>query len=202
LLTIAPPADPMTDPLARLFGTPARVKLLRLFLFNPRQHATIAEAAARAQIDLELARSEIKLFVTIGLCKFLGRRSGNRYGLSGDFRYLAALQALLLNAPALGDDMYERLRSTGSIKLIIVAGVFVGEWDGQLDLLVIGDRVEARKLRTKIRSLESELGKELRYALLNTQDFFYRLNMSDKLVRDVMDYPHAIVYDRLNIGLK
>ena len=50
--------------------------------------------------------------------------------------------------------------------------------------------------------LEAEIGKEVRYAWMSTSDFFYRLNMSDRLLRDMFDYPHAIVLDRLDIGLK
>jgi hypothetical protein len=50
--------------------------------------------------------------------------------------------------------------------------------------------------------LESEIGRELRYALLTTQEFFYRLNMNDHLLRDVLDYNHRIMFDRLDIGLK
>jgi len=69
-------------------------------------------------------------------------------------------------------------------------------------LLVVGDRIKDVPLRRKLRALESELGKELRYAILLTPEFLYRLNMSDKLLRDVMDYPHSVVYDRLNIGVK
>ncbi len=58
-----------------------------------------------------------------------------------------------------------------------------------------------RILRNRVRVLEAELGKEIRYAAMSTQDFFYRLNMSDKLLRDILDYPHSIAFDRLNIGL-
>jgi hypothetical protein len=53
-----------------------------------------------------------------------------------------------------------------------------------------------------MRRLESEIGRELRYTMLVSEDFLYRLNMNDKLVRDTFDYPHRIVFDRLNIGLK
>ena len=191
----------MTDPLAKLFGSAARIKLLRLFLFNPRQQFSIPEAATHAQVTNECARAEVKLFVTIRVIK-RATRTAPRYILNAEFEYVEALQNLLLNAPARGKELYERIRSAGVIKLIVVSGIFVGEWEGRLDMLIVGDRVIEKKLRSKIRSLESELGKELRYALLTTQDFLYRLNMSDKLVRDVMDYSHAVVHDRLNIGLK
>ena len=69
-------------------------------------------------------------------------------------------------------------------------------------MFVVGDRIKERVLRTRMRKLESEIGRDLRYALLGSEDFAYRLNMNDKLVRDIMDYPHRIVFDRLNIGLK
>jgi hypothetical protein len=191
----------MTDPLVKLFGSAARTKLLRLFLFNPRQSWSIAEAATHAAVDVSVARSEIKLFQTIGLVKSAGRR-GSSYTLNTNFEYTAALQSLLLNAPARAADLFDRLHSAGSLKLIITAGIFVGEWEGRADLFIVGDRINERKLRAKIRTLESELGKELRYAVLTTPDFLYRLNMNDKLVRDVFDYTHMIVHDRLNIGLK
>lgn len=193
----------MTDTLAKLFGSAARVKLLRLFLFNPRQSISAAEAAAHARVEPAVARREIHNLHTLGLLK-RGARRGNvaRYTLDPEFRYLTALQGLLLNAPVRATDIQERLRSVGTLKLVVMAGIFVGDWDGRVDLLVVGDRMSERALKGRIRRLEAELGKEVRYAALSSQDFFYRLNMSDKLIRDVLDYPHAIALDRLNIGLK
>ncbi|MES2203190.1 MAG: hypothetical protein V4474_02655 [Patescibacteria group bacterium] len=191
----------MTDPLQKLFGSAARIKLLRLFVFNPREAFAAAEAARRAQVGPAAARQEFALFVQAGLIKRAGRRAGY-YMLAQDFEYLEALQGLLLNAPKMGGKLYERLRGAGTVRLIIAAGIFAGNWDGRLDLLVVGDRIDDRKIRTRMRNLESDLGREVRYAVLATNDFFYRLNMSDKLLRDVMDYEHVIVHDRLNIGLK
>ncbi len=193
----------MTDPLSKLFGSAARVKLLRLFFFNPRAVYTIPDAANRARVPERTARAEVALFKSAGVVKRARTHSaGARWGLNADFEYRTVLQNLLLNAPGHADDIVTRLRGAGVIRLVVLAGLFVDEWDGRLDLLLVGDRMHERKLRTRIRTLESELGKELRYALLSTPDFLYRYNMNDKLVRDVLDYPHTIAYDRLNIGLK
>ncbi|MBX4192333.1 hypothetical protein KW798_02490 [Candidatus Parcubacteria bacterium] len=194
----------MADPLEKLLGSSARVKLLRLFLFNPKVFYTVPDAAARARATERTVRKEINLFNSVKLVRRAStrKRSGARFGLNSNFRYLAALQALLLNTPAREEDIYERLRKAGSIKLLVLSGMFVNEWDGTLDLMIVGDRIKESKLRAVVKKLESELGKELRYALLSTDNFMYRLNMSDKLVRDVLDYPHKIAFDRLNIGLK
>lgn len=194
----------MADPLQKLFGSDARLKLLRLFLFNPRQTYTIPDAAHRARVPERTARKELALFAQVGLVRRAPTRrgSGLRYSLNNDFKYTEALQNLLLNAPAAAQQIYKRIRTTGTMKMIVVAGVFMGDWDERLDVLIIADRVKEPRLRARMRMLESEIGRELRYAHLKSDDFFYRLNMNDKLVRDVFDYPHRIIFDRLNIGLK
>ncbi|MDZ4226340.1 MAG: hypothetical protein U1C66_02530 [Patescibacteria group bacterium] len=192
----------MTDTLTKLFGSAARVKLLRLFLFNPRQSVTTKDAATRARVRSKDARKELGLLVRLNLLERHSRRSGARYTLSSNSPYVLALQNLLLNTPARGEEMYGRLRSAGALKFIVVSGIFIGEWDSSIDLLVVGDRMRESNLREKVRLLEAEVGKEIRYAALTTSDFLYRLNMNDHLIRDVFDYPHRVVFDRLDIGLK
>jgi hypothetical protein len=49
--------------------------------------------------------------------------------------------------------------------------------------------------------MEAEIGKELVFASFETADFHYRLGMYDKLIRDILDYPHQKLLDKLNIGL-
>ena len=50
------------------------------------------------------------------------------------------------------------------------------------------------------RGIETEIGKELRYAVFSTNDFKYRLTVYDRLVRDILDYPHHIVVDRIGVA--
>jgi len=192
----------MPDILSKLFGSAARVKLLRLFLFNPKAAFTVAEAAAHAQVRDKECRHECAMFEQIKLIKRVTRNGSVRFVLNTDFKYTDTLQNLLLNAPELGAELYERVRRTGVIKLIVVCGMFVGEWDAPLDILIVGDRVHERRLQGCIRKIEAEVGKEIRYTLLATENFLYRLNINDHLVKDVFDYQHRIVHDKLQIGLK
>ncbi len=48
-----------TDPLAILFGSAARVKLLRFFLFNPSKVALFDDISRRAKLVRRTARAEI-----------------------------------------------------------------------------------------------------------------------------------------------
>ncbi len=191
----------MTDPLAKLFGSNARVKLLRLFLFNPRQSFTVGEAAARTCTPALEAKRELVLLLRVGVISPAARGRGLRYQLDTEFRYIVPLQALLLNAAARGENLVERLRGVGVLKFVVLAGIFVGEMEGRIDALIVGDRIKERLLRERMKRLEAELGRELRYALLPSDDLLYRLTVSDRLVRDVFDYPHRIVLDKLGTNL-
>jgi hypothetical protein len=54
-------------------------------------------------------------------------------------------------------------------------------------------------LERAIRDIESEVGKELTYAAFKTDDFIYRLGMYDKFIRDILDYPHEKILDKIGI---
>ena len=192
----------MADTLSKLFGSTARVKLLRLFLFNPRESFSASQGASRARIEPVEAHRELKCFVDLKLVTKNSRGRVAHYTLNPEFTYLPALQNLLLNTYAQAGDIYERIKHVGIIKLVVVSGIFVGEWEGRIDLLIIADQVKEEKLERYVHVLESEIGREIKYAFFSTQEFFYRLNMNDHLVRDVLDYTHRIMFDRLDIGLK
>jgi hypothetical protein len=192
----------MVDTLSKLFGSQARVKLLRLFLFNPHATFSTAEAAVRARVPSREAALELNNFAQIKLLRKSTRKRISQYMLNSEFAYLLSLQNLLLNASAQAEDIYERIKRYGTIKLVIVSGIFVGENEGRVDILIVADKAKEERVHKYIKVLESEIGRELRYALLTTQEFFYRLNMNDHLLRDVLDYNHRIMFDRLDIGLK
>ncbi len=189
------------DPFVKLFGSVTRVRLLRLFLFNPKKTFTASEASERVRAPQREASRELQILVAAGLLR-AGRGAKTRFSVDEHFPYFSSLQQMLLHAPLRGNDVYSRMRATGVIKLVILAGIFTGEFENRLDLLVVGDRINERRLRTAIKLLEADTGAEIHYASLATPDFQYRLTVSDRLLRDVFDYPHRIVFDKLDMGLK
>lgn len=193
------------DVLGKLFGTAARVKLLRLFLFNPTEAFSLAESSERTRSLPTVARKEISLLERVGLLSRKkggrGKARGTRWQASPSFTHRESLQQLLLNRPVQPQEIVKRLRRVGSVKLVVVSGLFMGDFDGRIDLLVVGDKIHQGRLMSAIKALETELGREIRYALLRTDDFKYRLGLYDKLMRDILDFPYTVVLDRLHIAL-
>ena len=77
--------------------------------------------------------------------------------------------------------------------MIIISGVFIKNHDSRVDLLIVGDKMKRGKIEEGVKRLEAEIGAELTYAVFDTKEFIYRLNMYDKLVRDILDYPHEVL---------
>ncbi len=75
----------------------------------------------------------------------------------------------------------------------MASGFFTDNKEGKLDILVVGDRLNKKRIEEGVRKIESEIGKELNYAVFDLKEFMYRLGMYDKLVRDVLDFPHKVI---------
>ena len=89
--------------------------------------------------------------------------------------------------------------STCSIDFLAVAGVFVREFEQQLDVLITMKKISQAKVETAIRTLEAEIGIEIRFAIMTSDDLLYRVGMNDKLARDIFDYKHQILVDKIGI---
>jgi len=200
----------MADPLSILFGSTARVKLLRFFLFNPSKEFTFDEISKRARLVRRTARTEMtaleKAEVITKRTIYVDQPGKSKklkvlgYGLNKKFPELQALQTFLFEtAPIDGKNMLTHLRKAGTIDFLVVAGVFVREFEQQLDVLIAMKKISQAKIETAIRSLEAEIGIEIRFAVMTSDDLLYRVGMNDKLTRDLFDYKHQILVDRIGV---
>ncbi len=189
------------EPLAKLLGSSARLKTIRLFVFNKDTAFTSAEVMLRTKLSKEVVRGELNTLLASGLVRKKGTGTPVRYQTNPRFEQLEALDTFIrVTTNVRPQNILAVLRRAGIVRLIALSGLFTGVTESQIDLLVVGDRLEERILAAAVRSLEADLGREIRYASFTTEDFRYRLGVYDRLLRDVFDYPHRLLIDK--IGLK
>lgn len=200
----------MNDPLAILFGNQARVKLLRFFLFNPKQEFTFDDISRRAKLVRRTARTEINALERAEVIKRKmiyvkhprkdAKVRTQGYVLNDKFPQLTSLQTFLFEtAPITGATLLKHLRKAGPLDFVAMTGVFMREFDRRLDFLVAMKKPNEAKIEVAVRAIEAEIGIEIRYATFTTDDLIYRVGMYDKLTRDVFDYPHQILIDRVDV---
>jgi hypothetical protein len=203
------------DILEKLFGSGAKVRIMRLFLFNPATPYSMSGVSKRTQVNSAKVRRYISLLTKIGMVrsksflkeKILRGKKGKTkkvrtrgFVLNTKFPYLSPLQSFLIDiTPLTHDDILKKLQRVGRLKLVILSGVFIHDLESRVDILIVGDHIKRGVLENSIKGFEAEIGRELKYAAFETPDFTYRLSVYDKLIRDILDYKHKAILDRLDI---
>jgi len=200
------------ETLEKIFGSKAKVRIMRLFLFNPQKAFDIDDVAERSKTKKTQARKEINNLIKIGLVKqrsftkeFTNSRQIKKKRVSGwvleeNFPFLSPLQNFLIHIPdSQNKEILEKIKKVGSIKLVIISGIFIQDWDSRIDILIVGDKIKKSHIQSTMSEIESEIGKELKYTFFETPDFLYRLGVCDKLIRDILDYPHKKMINKLEI---
>lgn len=204
------------DILTAIFGNQAKVRILRLFLFNPETPFFLEEIAERTKVTNIVAKKELSQLINIGFLKkrlttkevntsktlkpVMKKLHGLSYALNNKFIYIDQLKNFLIVASVSADEsLLRKFSGVGKLKLFVATGIFIQSWDSRVDLLLVGDELDLKRIENVIRSIEAEIGKEISYSAFETQDFEYRLGIHDRLVRDILDYPHTTLLDRLGV---
>ncbi len=193
------------ETLAKLFGGQARVRIMRLFLLNDNNNFEIEDIISRSRVTKGNVRKEINALSGMGFIKSkMVTREGSRgakkkiqtWYLNETFEYLGPIRDLLIDPNLLVEsNLANRFRPIGKIKLLITSGVFIGDRESRVDILIVGDKLRKNVLQQVVKGLESEIGKELVYVVFDSEEFKYRLDMYDKLVCDILDLPHDKLID-------
>jgi hypothetical protein len=215
----------MSKSVAHIFGGEVKVKMMRLFIFNPNQSFDANDVITRTKESPRQVRRELSTLLKSGLIRQRGAsavakakgakkkrgkpapvvsRKSSSYTLNSDYEYLEPLADFLIDAaPITEKEIIKKFSRVGSkVVLILLAGVFTHNAESRVDLLIVGDHLKKGSLTTAVSQIEAELGKEIRYAAFETADFKYRLSMYDKLIRDILDFPHQKILNKIGLADK
>lgn len=212
--------------LDKLFGSNARVKLLKLFFLHPQQRFYIREVARQLKLPLNSVFRELNNLEEIGLLatenipesdsatapaldlpigqsrkvKEADKKQDKKYyRLNQDFIFFNEIQSLIIKSQMLYEkDFTDQLKKTGAIKLLVLSGVFVNNLEAPVDLLIVGD-CNRRKLANTVSALEDELVKDINYTVMNQDEFAYRREITDMFLYNILDGEKIVVIDEDNI---
>lgn len=199
--------------LEQLFESPAKVRLLRLFLRNPQVKYNIAQARERVQLDWRATSVALEKLRKAGVLKsythnLLPKKARahqaqeKTYFINPSFMFLQELRGLVLkSSPTSKVKVVRRIKGLGRVKLVVLSGIFLRP-DRELsrtDLLVVADDVSEKRFQKFLKQIEAEVGTEVQYSLLNSDEFAYRRKMMDRFLRDILERPHEVVINKLGV---
>ncbi len=87
---------------------------------------------------------------------------------------------------------------SGNIIAIVYSGIYTRDDSASVDILIIGDAVNS-KIESVVAGLEKEKNRELRYAVIEPEEWKYRGQVRDKFWLQFMAAKKQIVLDREDV---
>lgn len=207
--------------LEKLFGGQNRIKLLRFFLLERERLVSIEELSKTLHMSAKQVLKEGRFLEDVGFIKTKkcvieiakGKKTRKRKtkGFVGNhsFPFLQPLFHLLIAAaPVSREKMHAFFNSKKTVALVVLSGIFLSESaqherrpdiDTPIDVLVVAKKGKKADFDPFMGKLGAEIGKELDWAFLTTEEYEYRKGIHDKFLRDIFDYSHEVLLDREGI---
>ncbi|SRR3989339_119290 len=198
--------------LEHFFGSKTRLLLLKIFFRSPDQAFYVRELSRLTERQLNAVRREIMNLEKIGLIKgvpfneittheAVGTGRSKYYRLDSNSLLYPELKALLLKAE-IGEERHlvEMLKNkAGSIKLLLLTGIFLQEKETSTDLLIVG-KIKPLTVARLVKDYENELGKVVRYTIFDEREFRDRREIGDKFLYSLFEARHLSVVDEYHLN--
>lgn len=93
------------------------------------------------------------------------------------------------------DSQADKFKMLGNIELVLYTGQFTRDDRPDVDILLVGD-LNQTQVQKFIDNLEKQEKKEIRYAVMPTDEFTYRRQINDRFISDVITSKHQLVLDK------
>ena len=198
--------------LSKLFGSQARVKLLKLFLINCNEKFYVRQIARDLGLQINSVRRELDNLEKFGLLlsevskekdseqdkervvkKKRGVQDKKYFKTDHSFPLFEEIKALIVKSHVLyKHDFIDDIKKAGDIKVLILSGVFINNLDAPIDILIVGE-INKHKFLKVLKTYEKELGKEVNYTCMSEREFKYRKSMTDVFLYDVLEGENMVV---------
>jgi hypothetical protein len=181
-----------------LFGSKSRSRLIRFFLLNPEGEFTAAEVSEKTMIPKADTSRELVRLSKMKLVIGKNRKGKKFFVVNEEFPFYVELKSLVskLNVHA-QSQVFRKLKIVGEVKLILISGLFLNYPKSKVDMILVVNNVNRTKLKHAISYLEAEVGKEIRFVLMNNEELHYRLNMLDRFLIEFLENPYEEVTNKV-----
>lgn len=202
--------------LDQLFGGPSKMKLWKVFFLNTTKEFTLKQLASLTRLRSERLIPDLRDLMRQGVVRAsrkqvliddVQRETQVVYRINPEFPLMSPIiETILAAVPRSSERVLEHIQSLPRLKTVLLAGFFTSKLgmsaipfsstQSPIDMLLIFEKVPSQ-VNEIIAELERNLGRELRYAALDQEDFKYRHSIGDKLIRDVLDFEHIVAMDKM-----
>lgn len=203
----------------QLFGSKTRVKLLKLFMTNPNRSFYVREITRKVEEQINSVRRELANLLSLGVITsdstnnklyyevdqtwehygplrelFTGKRSAPKASKTKEATSEETTEEVVVledKKPSVDADVWDRV---GNIAGLAYSGVFTRDTTSPVDVMIVGD-VPISRAEAAVAELEKHEGKELRYAVMELDEWLYRKQVNDKFWLQVTGAKNQVIID-------
>jgi hypothetical protein len=205
----------------QLFGSKTRVKLLQLFYQNPNRSFYVREITRKIDEQINSVRRELANLLSIGIINSDTTNNRLYYEVCQNFEHYDALSSIfggkkfktpkktksakaetneepeeIVEIEAESKDPFvASLLKTGNVRMAVYTGQFTRDELAGVDILIVGD-VNHAAVDNLISELESAEKKELRYSILDPEDYKYRKQINDRFISNLAIAKKIVLIDK------
>ena len=182
--------------LEQLFGSKTRVQIITLFVRNPDKQFYVREVSRLSGQYINAIRRELLNLTTLGLLKTKTKFRKKFYFIDRSFFLYDEVKGLFLKSKVfLENDLTNALKQIGEIRFLVFTGSFTGA-DTKSDILIVGDQLDAHKLRDILEQFSNSIGQEIRYTVFRNSEYEYRKGISDKFLNEIFSNKNIVLIDK------
>lgn len=184
--------------LESLLNSKLKKKLLSIFFSHPKRSFSAFELGKMAEASPLLVSRALREFHRALLLENASRKQVRYFRVNPRFLLYDELKDLVSEEGHLPEDLVgQKLKKIPNLKFIVLSGIFTLEPKLPVDLLLVGDGVSRLVVQKVLGEIENMVGQEVNYAVIAVAEYEHRRFLRDRLIRDILDYPHIVVVDGL-----
>lgn len=188
----------MSEIFSQLLESRVRARLIKFFMLNDRREYSAQDVVRKNKMSSAQIARELHRFERMKMVLVRSKKGKRYYQTNADFIFYPELKNLVVKSNTMPEcRSLSRIKSLGKVKLALISGVFLNYPKGRADLLIVGDEMSRAKIKHLLESLEAEVGKEINYSIMASDEFKYRTDMLDKFIMEFLEGPYDEIVNKV-----
>lgn len=206
--------------LEQLFGSKTRVKVMKIFLENPEKRFYVRELTRLTDSLINSIRRELANLVEVGflvieapeidetdepsvdsVTKKSGLNKKKYFRLNKGNVFLKEFDALFSKGKFMLEKKFtDQILKCGEIRYIALSGIFIDKARAATDMVVIGNKINKKKIINIIKTFEQKIDREINYTVMDMREFKLRKDIADRFLNDIIqDKDNIVLLDELHL---
>jgi biotin operon repressor len=155
------------------------------------------ELSKRLKMSRQSLTKAIHELLSVSMIKHVAAGKNHYYMINDRHRLLPDVRkSLLKNQKPYEDELFSAIRKLGEVQAAFLSGVFTGHPELPVDILIIG-KINLTKLDNFLMACKKMMNRDVNYSVMTPDEFRLRRDTFDRFIKDIFDYHHVVVVDKL-----